>query len=176
METPTALTSRVGPEEADILARLARETFQETYGGRTDAANLRLYIDTHLTEARLHAELDTPGFVFHMARVAGEPAGYLKTRRDRQPKGIGHPRCLQVERIYVLQRFQGAGIGSALLDIAIRQARTAGDSTVWLQVWRHNQEAIGFYRSKGFCIYETAAFEFGRERTDDYLMRCDIQD
>jgi len=176
METPTSQTVRIGPEEADTLARLARETFRETYGGRTDAANLRLYIDTHLTAARLLAELANPGFAFHMTRVAGEPAGYLKTRRDRQPKGIDHTRCLQVERIYVLQRFQGAGIGTTLLDIALREARAAGDATLWLQVWQQNHEAIGFYRSKGFRIYETAAFEFGNERTDDHLMRHDIQD
>lgn len=176
METPTDPMARVRPEEADTLALLASEAFRETYGGRTDAVNLRRYIDTHLTSGRLRAELGTPGFDFHMARVEGLPAGYLKTRRDRQPKGIDHPRCLQVERIYVLQRFQGAGIGSALLDIAVRRARTDGDRTVWLQVWQQNTEAIGFYRSKGFRIYETATFAFGDEWTDDYLMRLDIND
>ena len=65
---------------------------------------------------------------------------------------------------------------TALLDIAVRRARTEGDRTVWLQVWQQNTEAIGFYRSKGFRMYETATFAFGDEWTDDYLMRLDLND
>jgi ribosomal protein S18 acetylase RimI-like enzyme len=177
--TPTMVPSsptiaRVTPHEAETLAGLARMSFRETYGGRTDPDNLRLYVDTHLTTERIRAELETPGFDFHMTRICDEPAGYLKLRRDRRPKGIPEGDCLQVERIYVLRRFQGIGIGSALMDLALRSARNAGDRAVWLQVWAQNDEAIRFYRSKGFRIYETAAFDFGNERTDDYLMRFDI--
>jgi ribosomal protein S18 acetylase RimI-like enzyme len=166
--------TRVTTPEAESLAALARESFIETYGGRTDPDNLRLYVDTHLTDERVRIELDTPGFDFHMARMGETPAGYLKLRRDRSPKGIPEGKCLQVERIYVLRRFQGAGIGSALIDLAIRSAREAGDDAVWLQVWGRNAEAIGFYQSKGFRIYETAAFQFGNEQTEDFLMRFDI--
>lgn len=171
--SPPAIT-RVTTPESESLAALARESFIETYGGRTDPDNLRLYVDTHLTDERVRIELDTPGFDFHMARMGEVPAGYLKLRRDRHPKGIAEGNCLQVERIYVLRRFQGSGIGSALIDLALRSAREAGDHAVWLQVWGQNAEAIGFYQAKGFRIYETAAFQFGNEQTQDFLMRFDI--
>lgn len=175
MKAPSTPTiARVTAREAGSLAALARDSFLETYGGRTDPDNLRLYVDTHLTDERIRTELETPGFDFQLARLGDEPAGYLKLRRDRRPKGIPEGNCLQVERIYVLRRFQGSGIGSTLMDIALRSARDAGDSVVWLQVWAQNAEAIGFYQSKGFRIYETAAFEFGNERTEDFLMRFDI--
>lgn len=176
MHMPSPRLARIFPEEAGLLAGLARTTFRETYGGRTDPDNLRLYVDTHLTDERLRDELETPGFDFHMAWIGDEPAGYLKLRRDRRPKGIPEGTCLQVERIYVLRRFQGAGIGNALMSLALGTAREAGDRVVWLQVWRYNEEAIGFYRSRGFRIYETASFEFGNERTEDFLMRFDFND
>lgn len=175
MKAPSPPTiARVSPREAGTLAALARASFRETYGGRTDPDNLRLYVDTHLTDERILAELETPGFDFHMAWMCDEPAGYLKLRRDRRPKGIPDGNCLQVERIYVLRRFQGAGIGSALIDLTLQSAREAGDHAVWLQVWGRNAEAIGFYQAKGFHIYDTASFEFGNEQTEDFLMRYDI--
>jgi ribosomal protein S18 acetylase RimI-like enzyme len=176
MDTPSPRILRVSPPEAGLLAALARTTFSETYGGRTDPDNLRLYMESHLTDERLGAELETPGFDFHMARMGDEPAGYLKLRRDRRPQGIPQGGSLQVERIYVLRRFQGIGIGNALMSLALGAAREAGDAVVWLQVWSHNAEAIGFYRARGFRIYDTAAFQFGNERTEDYLMRYDLHD
>ncbi|MBM3442941.1 MAG: GNAT family N-acetyltransferase [Bacteroidetes bacterium] len=177
METPSPYISQITPSEVGLLTALARTTFEETYGGRTNPLDLQCYLDAHLTLDRFRAELAAPESTFHLAYIGAEPAGYLKLRRDRLPKGLpsGWP-CLQVERIYVLRRFQGAGLGSTLLSLAIEEARAAGHKTVWLQVWQQNPEAIGFYRSRGFEIFETAHFVLGDQTTEDYLMRFDIQD
>ena len=52
----------------------------------------------------------------------------------------------RIDKLYVQEHFQGQGIGkSMLLEI---QARF-GDA-FWLNVWVHNEQAIGFYTSFGF--------------------------
>jgi RimJ/RimL family protein N-acetyltransferase len=50
----------------------------------------------------------------------------------------------------VAEGWRGKGIGSALLRAGIDWAREAGAHKVALQVWPHNQAAIGLYEKFGF--------------------------
>jgi RimJ/RimL family protein N-acetyltransferase len=50
----------------------------------------------------------------------------------------------------VAEEWRGRGVGSALLDAGIDWARGAGAHKVALQVWPHNQAAIGLYEKFGF--------------------------
>ncbi|MGH9179068.1 MAG: GNAT family N-acetyltransferase [Acidimicrobiales bacterium] len=46
--------------------------------------------------------------------------------------------------------WRGRGVGTALVLTALDWARQAGAHKVALQVWPHNQAAIGLYRKLGF--------------------------
>jgi RimJ/RimL family protein N-acetyltransferase len=50
----------------------------------------------------------------------------------------------------VADAWRGRGVGSALLAEAISWARQAGAHKIALQVWPHNQAAIGLYERFGF--------------------------
>ena len=52
--------------------------------------------------------------------------------------------------IFVLQAYQNAGIGTALLRTALGAAAAAGIERVWLSVERWNDAAIALYRRVGF--------------------------
>jgi GNAT superfamily N-acetyltransferase len=52
--------------------------------------------------------------------------------------------------IFVLSDYQGAGIGSAVLETLLGHARELGIEYVWLTVERWNDAAIALYRSVGF--------------------------
>ena len=161
-------------DQAAILASIARQTFFETYVGTSIEPHLQGYVEEHFTETVLREELNTPGMTFLIAWQGDEPAGYVKLRRDRQPRGIPETRCLQLERIYVVKAWQARGIGQALLDKVREIARAEGDKVLWLQVWQQNEQALAFYHKAGFTICDTAEFTLGREVTQDYLMRSDI--
>lgn len=162
------------PASAAEIAELAGKTFLETYGGTSIEAHLAGYVDIHFTEEAMRRELQTPGFQFLIARVGDRMAGYVKLRRDRQPRGIIEPKCMQLERIYILKAFQARGIGQQLIDTIKGIARSAGDRVIWLQVWQQNEQALAFYHKAGFTICDTAEFKLGTEVTQDYIMRLDI--
>lgn len=61
----------------------------------------------------------------------------------------------EIETLYVLPRFKGRGIGSALLT-ALRDAHAA---PLFLTCWEGNSEAIVFYDKKGFTRSGEAFFE-----------------
>jgi GNAT superfamily N-acetyltransferase len=52
--------------------------------------------------------------------------------------------------IFVLQPYQGAGIGTALVETALGAASELGIERVWLSVERWNKPAVSLYEKIGF--------------------------
>ena len=61
--------------------------------------------------------------------------------------------------IFVLQAFQGAGIGTHLVETLLGLGQTEGLENVWLTVERWNDPAIGLYQKVGFETTGTESFE-----------------
>jgi GNAT superfamily N-acetyltransferase len=61
--------------------------------------------------------------------------------------------------IFVLQPFQGAGIGTALVETLLGVGQEAELETVWLTVERWNEPARSLYRKVGFEVSNTESFE-----------------
>lgn len=79
--------------------------------------------------------------------------------------------ALEVERIYVLQSAHGTGVGQALFETAIRQAKEGHHPYLWLGVWEHNPRAIRFYERNGFEVYGEHTFVLGGDPQRDLLMK-----
>jgi ribosomal protein S18 acetylase RimI-like enzyme len=61
--------------------------------------------------------------------------------------------------IFVLQAYQGAGIGTALVESLLGYGAERGVERVWLTVERWNTAATRLYRSVGFETTEAESFE-----------------
>jgi len=61
--------------------------------------------------------------------------------------------------IFVLQPYQGAGIGTALVETALGAAAEEGIDRVWLSVERWNKPAVNLYEKIGFESFEGERFE-----------------
>jgi ribosomal protein S18 acetylase RimI-like enzyme len=61
--------------------------------------------------------------------------------------------------IFVLQEYQGAGIGTELVRTLLGLARTEDVEHVWLTVERWNRPAINLYEKIGFETTEDDSFE-----------------
>jgi ribosomal protein S18 acetylase RimI-like enzyme len=65
--------------------------------------------------------------------------------------------------IFVLGEYQGAGIGTALLERLLGYAQEQEVEHVWLSVERWNNPAISLYETVGFEMRNTASFEIEME-------------
>lgn len=77
-----------------------------------------------------------------LAEADGVPVGWMTaelTRYGRTEVGMG-----------VVDGYRSQGIGTQLLAAAVAWSRTAHAHKVTLQVWPHNECAIGLYRKFGF--------------------------
>ena len=61
--------------------------------------------------------------------------------------------------VFVLQAYQGAGIGTRLLEALLGHAREAGVERVWLTVERWNRAAVSLYEGLGFETSNAESFE-----------------
>jgi GNAT superfamily N-acetyltransferase len=174
MKTDKIYVARADASQSGLISELARKTFIETYADLSNPDNLQLYVESHFTEELINEEFTNPAFRFYIAWINNTAVGFTKIRKDRQPKGITGKRCLEIERIYVLQEFQGFSIGKELMKLAKQIAKDEGDQVIWLQVWQQNEKAIQFYRKSGFVVYETHTFDFGKEIHQDFLLRFDL--
>jgi ribosomal protein S18 acetylase RimI-like enzyme len=162
------------PEDVQKIMELARRTFLETYVDQNDVEDIRLYMEKHFTEAVLAGEMAATDSRFFIAYVDGIAVGFTKLRWSITPKNMDNRKPLELQRIYVMQEYQGFSIGKSLMDQVKSYAREHGYNSIWLQVWQKNTKALKFYQHAGFVVYETTTFQMGREEHQDFLMRNDL--
>jgi ribosomal protein S18 acetylase RimI-like enzyme len=72
-----------------------------------------------------------------------EMDGYIAGVAGVNPAGV-------IWALYVRPGYQGCGIGSALYDAAITTLKRAGQRKALLEVLAANENAVAFYRSRGW--------------------------
>ena len=58
----------------------------------------------------------------------------------------------ELDKLYVLERFYGRGIGYGLINEAERIVKAKGQDQFWLAVYEGNQRAISFYKRQGYEV------------------------
>ena len=89
---------------------------------------------------------------------------------DEVNRRVKAKRPAELNRIYVAAEWHGRGVGRALMDRALADAKRAACDRLWLGVWEHNPKAMAFYRELGFEIVGTQSFMLGEERQRDLVM------
>lgn len=153
------------------LLLISKTTFVETFADSNDAADMNRYLEENMTLQRLEKEMQTTGSAFYFALAGDEIAGYLKVNTGAaQSEMKDDPHTMEIERIYLLQKFQGKKIGLLLMQYAINLARASQKNKIWLGVWEHNHKAIQFYEKNGFSVFGKHAFMLGTDLQTDILM------
>jgi diamine N-acetyltransferase len=134
----------------DILAHCARAHSSDVYASWLADERYRIWI-----------ALAQPGLA---------PVGYAVLASSDLPVPDPRPDELEVKRIYLLNRFQGSGLGRRLMALAIEQARARGVPRLLLGVYSENADAIAFYRRLGFETIGHRSFTVGTMVCDDLVM------
>ena len=159
--------------DAEVLLSLGRKTFTQTFAAQNTEADMKAYLAQNFTLAKIREELKASGTTFLLAYVDDQPAGYAKLSQNQNLQ-LPNAKQAELERIYVLQKFQGQQVGKALFELCIALAKQAGDEVLWLGVWEHNQKAIQFYQKLGFQQFGQHIFMLGSDAQNDFLLKLDL--
>lgn len=158
-------------DDAEFIADLSRRTFYDAFAQYNTKENMDLFMERQFSREQLIAEVGTPGTIFLLAELDGHPVGYVKLASSQPPEGLPAGADMEIVRIYSEQHTIGKGVGRALMQASIHQAREQGKPWIWLGVWEHNQRAIDFYRKWGFEKFGEHVFMVGEDPQTDWWMK-----
>lgn len=149
-------------------------TFTDAYGHLNNQNDFDEYLSEAFSESQLKSEITNSQSLFYLCYHEHKLAGYIKVNFSDAQTDVNDSISLEIERIYVLKRFQGKGFGSLLLNQTIKIAVDNSLTYVWLGVWQKNLKAISFYEHKGFQQFGTKHFYIGNDLQNDTLMKLPI--
>ncbi|MEK4425564.1 GNAT family N-acetyltransferase [Solibacillus sp. FSL K6-1523] len=152
------------------LQAISQETFQETFKDQNSTDNMNVYLERAFNFKQLEKELSNPSSRFFFVYFNNEIAGYLKVNMDKAQSEEMGDELLEIERIYIKSKFQKHGLGKCLLNKAVETALECKKTKIWLGVWEKNENAIAFYKKKGFVQTGAHSFYMGDEEQVDYIM------
>ena len=156
------------------LIEISRKTFVSAFEKQNDPEDFKAYISKAFSQEQLHKELLQPNVRFYLVYKEDTLVGYFKLNiKDAQTEPLGDS-SIEIERIYVLEAFQGQQIGKQMLLKIIEMAKEERMICLWLGVWEKNSSAIRFYERYGFKKFDKHAFYIGNDRQIDWLMRLNL--
>ncbi|MEO9892020.1 GNAT family N-acetyltransferase [Aurantibacter sp.] len=156
------------------LIEISRITYKDSFSNDNTPENMESYLSTSFNKNKLKKELMDNNSEFYFSKFKDETSGYLKVNLGDSQTDIKDGNGMELERIYVLEKFQGKKIGQFLINRAIRIAEKRNVEYIWLGVWEKNSKAIAFYKKNGFKIVGTHLFKMGNDIQTDYIMKRKI--
>ena len=157
-------------EDIKTLQAIAKQTFTETFGSQNTAEDLAKFLNEEYDFDKLKAEVENPESFYYFYYFEDELAGYLKLNVGAAQTESDYPEALEIQRIYVLQKYQGKRIGLAMMQQALVIAEELKKPQVWLGVWENNFKAQAFYQKSGFKKVGSHDFILGDDRQTDHIL------
>ncbi len=118
--------------DVNTIRDLSIATFAETFASLNTEEDMEQYNERHFSTDELQREIDNPDSTFVVAKVDGDPAGYMKVNvGDAQTEEMLGNR-MEVQRLYILRQYKRNGLGTRFMHTAFDMARAQGKSVIWL--------------------------------------------
>ncbi len=158
-------------DDAHLLAELGARTFSEAFADDNTHEDMSAYLASSFNVEKQAEELTDPHSVFLIAEADEVAVGYAMLRAGDVEDGITGDKPVELVRLYVSRESLGTGVGAALMQAGIGEAKRQGYQTLWLGVWEHNTRAQAFYRKWNFHEVGTHVFQLGDDPQTDILMQ-----
>jgi ribosomal protein S18 acetylase RimI-like enzyme len=159
------------PEDVPALAALATDAFVGAFGHLYRDEDLAAFLAEHRTEQAYREALADPTTRIALAEADGAPAGYAMIHWPSEfASESDATRPLALHQLYCAPGRTGGGIGAALMEWALGEARALGCDAVQLSVWSENFGAQRFYARYGFSKVADIGFMVVTQRDEEFLL------
>ena len=141
-------------DDFDVLRELSIKTYYETFASLNTKEDMEAYLEDAFHAEGFNGELNDSNCEFFFLYCDEKIAGYLKLNEAPSQTDINDRDSLEIERIYVVSEFQGAGLGGFLMEQAIQKAIERNKKYVWLGVWEKMKKQSDFIESMHFMRLE----------------------
>ena len=156
------------------LIKIGERTFYETFKDGCSKEDMDNYLKKSFSYKQLEVEINNDKSKFYIFENDNELIGYMKLNFTETKINRVSEKSLEIQRIYVMQKYKGNHIGKKLVEKAIEVAKGYNQNYIWLGVWENNLNAIKFYEKLGFKKYSSHIFKLGEDEQTDNLMKLII--
>jgi diamine N-acetyltransferase len=160
------------PADVPALAPFAADAFTAAFGHLYRPEDLALFLDEWRTEKAYRDALAVPAKRIQLAEIDGRLAAYalivLGDGMDERPEPRP-ARPVFLSQLYCAADSTGHGLGAALMDWTLAEARAWRADALQLSVFSENFGAQRFYQRYGFRKVADIDFWVGNHRDDEFL-------
>lgn len=157
-------------EDRDALVALGRASFDAAFGHLYRPEDLAGFLHSAHSPEKVAAQLADRSVVYRLAVKGTRLAGYCKLVEGAHfGTHSDATRPIALSQLYTDPALIGQGIGSALMEWAIGEAKRRRRNAIQLSVWSGNHGAQRFYQRFGFAWIADIDFWVGRHRDDEFL-------
>jgi ribosomal protein S18 acetylase RimI-like enzyme len=158
-------------EDAPALCGLATDAFVAAFGHLYRADDLAAFLAENRTAEAYREAMADPGTRVALAETGGTLAGYALIHWPSEFAGHSDASSpLALHQLYCAPGMTGRGVGAALMDWALGEARALRRDAVQLSVWSENFAAQRFYARYGFAKIADIGFMVGAQRDEEFLL------
>ena len=141
----------------EVSALAWPEAFKEILS----ASQIAYMMEWMYSEASLREQMEEKNHHYFLVTADDQQVGYMSIEHHCENK-----MKTKIHKLYILPGQQKKGIGRMLIDFALERACEAGDNAIYLNVNKHNENAIRFYHRTGFFMAKEEVNDIG----DGYVM------
>jgi len=160
--------------DIDQLVHISKKTFIDAFEKDNNPEDFKAYISVAFEKQNMLHQLQDKRAAFYFVFKNAALVGYFKLNIDEAQTDIKTKEAIELERIYVLEKFQGQHLGKIMLQEVLKLASKQNKTYIWLGVWEHNLAAIQFYEKFGFSKFDTHPYYIGKDKQTDWLMRFEL--
>lgn len=157
------------PEDGPALAKMAADSFVETFGHLYQSDDLESFLTEAFGPAGLPAQIGDPAYRIRVATDDGIIAGFCKMGACTLPSPPVPEDAIELKQLYLLRPWQGSGVAPALMEWAIAHAKGSGAAHMALSVYADNHRARRFYARYGLVEIGANIFMVGKQADDDRI-------
>src|ERR1043166_2853350 len=163
------------PSHAEAIAAIGRSSFYDAFEHLFKSkVELREYLDYSYDPTKIKKSIQKENNIYLLVKDENIPAGFVKMKKYSLNSQIESGSQMELQKIYVLSEKHDKGIGLELINKTIQYAQLARTECIWLNVHISNENAIRFYRKRGFSFTGKHFFSIGTQTFEFHLMRLPI--
>jgi ribosomal protein S18 acetylase RimI-like enzyme len=173
---PPITIRQCAPGDELALSIIGQATFLDTFAGVLSGKDILGHCVRQHSSEKYVGWLQDPASAVWIAEIepGQAPVGYLVLTKADLPLPDISPDDAEVKRIYLLNRFRGAGLGRRLMQEAETHTRSHGIRRLLLGVYSRNAVAISFYEKLGYKRVGERTFTVGDSTYHDFILALSL--
>lgn len=165
------IIKELSASDIPALQNLAICIFVDTFSDSNTPENMKAFLEKDYTVENFQKEFQEEHARCFFILDKDVPVGYLRVRKNNEAEHYLGNNTLEIQRLYVDQKFHGKNAGAILMQHALNIATDLKVDWVWLGVWEKNPRALRFYQKWGFERFSEHVFQMGDEAQTDWLLK-----